>query len=567
MMKKIHLLLLCLGMVAAVSAQNPTCYRIYLSDKANTPYSISNPSAYLSQRAIDKRTRFNIPITEQDLPINPQYKQQILALHPQMQPLAVSKWMNTFTVYCPDSTVVPQILNLPFVDSVMAVGAYILNDAPSAQIPENQPSILQNTLNYTKDSLNYGYGFPQIAFHNGHLLHEAGFHGEGMLIVVIDGGWYGVEDCRYYQEMVDNGRFWGKYSLMPDFADSLEVASGYSGSHGTLVTSVMASNIPGELVGTAPAASYAFIHSEWGATEQLVEEDFWANAAEIADSLGADVINSSLGYRRFPDFPQANITYAEIDGQNSIASRCATILGEKGVIVCIAAGNDGNNDWYYLNRPGDAYNILCVGASAVDSVIADFSSHGYSADGRVKPDITSMGVETACFYPDTWNLPDGVGGFVIQTNGTSLATPVAAGLCACLWQAMPDYTSSEMMQMIRESGHLYNNPNPEYGYGIPDFYKVYTDHIDTSHIGINDYKPLQLSVYPNPVTDKLYLTNPDGDLQTISIFNAAGQLVLQHTTPQSFFLEINVTHLSQGFYVGTATLEGNHKATFKFVKK
>ena len=533
-----------------VFAQSPTCYRVYLSDKNNTPFSIDNPSAYLSQRAIDKRARFNIPITEQDLPVNPQYKQQILALHPQMQPLSASKWMNTFTVYCPDSTVVPQILALPFVDSVMAVGAYILNDVPSVQIPENQPSIVQNTLNSTKDSLDYGYGFPQIAFHNGHLLHEAGFRGEGMLIAVIDGGWYGVETCTYYQDLVNSGRFLGMYSLMPDFVDSLN--NGWTETHGTLVTSVMASNIPGELVGTAPAASYAFIHSEWAATEQLVEEDFWANAAEIADSLGADVINSSLGYRRFPDFPQANITYADLDGQNSIASRCATILGEKGVIVCIAAGNDGNNDWYYINRPGDAFNVLCVGASSVDSVIGDFSSHGYSADGRVKPDITSQGVETACYYPFD---------MLSTANGTSLATPVAAGMCACLWQALPGYTSTQMMQIIRESSHLYNNPNTEYGYGIPDFYKAYT-----SHVGINDYKSQELSVYPNPVTDKFYLTNTDGNIQSISIFNAAGQLVLQHAVNGNPLVEINVTSLSKGFYVGTATMGGNRTATFKFVK-
>ena len=549
-MKRIFLIICAFYMALLASAQDATCYRIYLSDKNNNPYSIDNPSEYLSQRAIDKRVRFNIPITEQDLPINPQYKQQILALHPQMQPLAVSKWMNVFTVYCPDSTVIPQILNLPFVDSIKAVGAYILNDVPVAQIPENQVPIVQNSLSSDKESLDYGYGFEQIAFHNGHLLHEAGFHGEGMLIAVIDGGWYGVETCTYYQDLVNNGRFLGYYSLIPDIVDSLN--EGWTETHGTLVTSVMASNIPGELVGTAPYASYAFIHSEWAASEQLVEEDFWANAAEIADSLGADVINSSLGYRGFPDFPQSNITYADLDGQNSIASRCATILGTKGVIVCIAAGNDGSNDWYYISRPGDAFDILCVGASSVDSIIAGFSSHGYSADGRVKPDITSVGAETASYYPYD---------YLAFTYGTSLATPVAAGLCACLWQAMPDYTSTEIMQFIRENSHLYNNPNPEYGYGIPDFYKAYT-----SHVGINDYKPLQLSVYPNPVTDKLFLTNLDGEIQTINIFNTAGQLVLQHPVNGNPLIEINVTSLPKGFYVGTATMGGNRTATFKFVK-
>ena len=551
MMKKLFFLLLWFGISAAVCAQNPTCYRIYLSDKNNSPYSIENPLEYLSQRAIDKRVRFNIPITEQDFPVNPQYKQQILALDADMQLLAVSKWMNTVTVYCPDSVVVPQILNLPFVDSIMAVGNYILHDLPVFQNPENPISIVHSSPNPTKDAIDYGEGLGQIALLNGVPLHEEGFHGEGMLIAVIDGGFFGIETTSFYQQLVNEGRFFGHYSLMPNFVDTLE--SGWNEVHGTIVTSAIAANTNGELVGTAPGASYALIHTEWVGSEEIVEEDFWANGAEIADSLGADVINSSLGYRKFPDFPQNNITYENMDGVHSIASRCATILGQKGVIVCVAAGNDGSNDFYYVNRPGDAFDILCVGACTTDSIIAEFSSHGPSYDGRVKPDITSQGVETACYYPYD---------MLSFANGTSLATPVATGMCACLWQAMPQYTSSEIMQMIRESGHLYNNPNTEYGYGIPNFYQVYA-----SHVGINDYNPLQLNVYPNPATDKLYLTNLDGNIQSINIYNAAGQLVLQHTTPQSFFLEIDVTHLSQGFYVGTATLEGNHKATFKFVKK
>ena len=549
-MKKLLFLILWFGIFAAVYAQNPTCYRIYLSDKNNSPYSIDNPLEYLSQRAIDKRVRFNIPITEQDLPVNPQYKQQILALDADMQLLSVSKWMNTVTVYCPDSIVVPQILNLPFVDSIMAVGNYILHDMPVFQNPENPIPMVHSSPNPTKDAIDYGEGLGQIALLNGVPLHDEGFHGEGMLIAVIDGGFFGIETTSFYQQLVNEGRFFGHYSLMPDFVDTLE--SGWDEVHGTIVTSAMAANTNGELVGTAPGASYALIHTEWVGSEEIVEEDFWANGAEIADSLGADVINSSLGYRMFPDFPQSDITYENMDGVNSIASRCATILGQKGAIVCVAAGNDGSGQFYYVNRPGDAFDILCVGACSADSVIAEFSSHGPSYDGRVKPDITSQGVGTACYSPyDVLNY----------SNGTSLATPVAAGMCACLWQAMPQYTSTEMMQMIRESGHLYNNPTPEFGYGIPNFYQVYA-----SHVGINDYNPLRLSVYPNPATDKLYLTNLDGDIQSVSIYNAACQLVLQHAVNGNPLIEINVTSLPEGFYVGTATMSDNQKATFKFIK-
>ncbi len=550
MVKRIHLLLLWLGMVAAVSAQNPTCYRIYLKDKANSPYSIDNPSAYLSQRAIDKRARFNIPITEQDLPVNPQYKQQILGLDAEMHFLAVSKWMNTVTLYCPDSTVVPQIEALPFVDSVMAVGNYVLHDLPVYQIPENPVPLVHNTLSTSKETIDYGDGLSQIALLNGIPLHEEGFRGEGMLIAVIDGGFFGIETISFYQELENSGRFYGHYSLMPDFVDTLQ--SDWSEVHGTIVTSAMAANTNGEFVGTAPGASYALIHTEWVGSEEIIEEDFWANGAEIADSIGADVVSSSLGYRAFPDFPQNDISYENMDGVHSIASQCATILGQKGVIVCVAAGNDGSNQYYHISRPGDAFDILCVGACSADSLIAEFSSHGPSYDGRVKPDITSQGVATACYYPYD---------MLSTADGTSLATPVAAGMCACLWQAMPVYTATEMMQIIRESSHLYHNPNPEFGYGIPDFYKAYT-----THVGIHDYSPLQLSIYPNPVTDQLNIVNPDGNIQTVTLYNASGQLVLQTAVSSSPILEINVTSLPNGFYIGTATLNNQQTATFKFIK-
>ena len=550
MIKKLLFLLLWFGLAATVYAQNPTCYRIYLSDKNDNPYSIDNPSEYLSQRAIDKRIRFNIPIIEQDLPVNPQYKQQILALHPEIQPLAVSKWMNTFTIYCPDSTILPQILSLPFVDSMEAVGNYVLYDAPVYQHLENPIPMVHSSSIPTKDAIDYGEGLAQIALFNGVPLHEEGFHGEGMLIAVIDGGFFGIDNTNFYQDLVNSGRFYGHYSLMPNFVDTL--TSGWDEVHGTVVTSAMAANTNGELVGTAPGASYALIHTEWVGSEEIIEEDFWANGAEIADSLGADVINSSLGYRMFPDFPQNDITYENMDGVHSIASRCATILGQKGVIVCVAAGNDGNSEFYHINRPGDAFDILCVGACTSDSIIASFSSRGYSYDGRVKPDIISQGVATACYNP--FNMLE-------FSNGTSLATPVAAGMCACLWQAMPCYTSTQIMQMIRESGHFYDNPNPEFGYGIPNFYQIYA-----SHVGINDYKPLQLSVYPNPVADQLNIVNPDGNIQTVTLYNASGQLVLQTAVSSSPILEINVTSLPKGFYIGTATLNNHQTATFKFVK-
>ena len=546
-MKRLSLILFVFGLVVSLFGQNPspTCYRVYLSDKNNSPYSINNPSAYLSQRAIDKRTRFNIPVTEQDLPVNPQYKQQILALDSQMRPLAVSKWMNTFTVFCPDSAIVPQIENLPFVDSVMAVAAYQFNDSlVSKTVPENQTPMVYSTPIFSEDTLDYGVGFAQIALENGHLLHAEGFHGEGMLIAVIDAGFFGMDSLSFFHELVQSGRYLGKYLMYPD-----NIVDYYPYEyHGSEVTSMMAANSPGVLIGTAPAASYVFFISEFSNSEQLIEEDFWTNAIEMADSIGADVVNSSLGYNSFPDFPEANFTYAELDGQHSIASRCATIAGEKGMIVCVAVGNTGG----YMSRPADAFNILSVGATKLNGWHVSYSSHGPTYDGRVKPDVDAAGKNVYGFI---------MSGNPLLTEGTSVACPIIAGLSACLWQAMPQFTSSEIMQIIRESSNLYDEPSPTMGYGIPDFHKAYT-----TNVGINDHKPLTLSIYPNPVTDKLNILNPNGNIQTVTLYNAAGQLVLQTSVPDSPILKINVTDLPNGFYIGTATLRGNKTATFKFVK-
>ena len=548
-MKHLSLFCIVIGLFVSLHAQTPNCYRIYLSDKNNNPYSINNPSEFLTQRAIDKRSRFNIPVTEQDLPVNPQYKQQIMALDMQMQVLAVSKWMNTIAIYSTDASIVQQINDLSFVDSVKAIGSTQLKNNTAVSVPENPAPMMQNIPLSTKDDINYGDGYNQIAIHNGHLLHAEGFHGEGMLIAVIDGGFKELEQNSFYNKMVNQGRFVGKYSLRPNFVDETYI----NGSrHGMRVASVMAADENGTFVGTAPKASYVFIQSECSETEQPFEEDLWVNAVEIADSLGVDVINSSLGYTTFDNFPQGSYTYEDCDGQTSIASRCASLLGEKGIIECNSAGNNGEYSWYYISIPADAFNILTVGSCNIDSVGSHFSSRGPSYDGRVKPDVTSMGESTRVYYYADYTLPE---------EGTSFASPIIAGLSACLWQALPQYSASEIMQIIRENSHCYNFPNSTLGYGIPDFYHAYT-----SQVGINNHNPLRLSVYPNPATDKIHLTDLDGSIRLINIYNAAGQLVLQQAVNGNPLIEINVTSLSKGFYVGTAIMDGNQTASFKFLK-
>ena len=552
-MKKIWFFFLVMTVYSAF-AQNYTanCYRISLSDKNNSPYSISNPSAYLSQRALDKRARFNIAITEQDLPVNPQYIQQIKAVDTNIQVLCVSKWMNTVTLYCPDSTKLTSITALPFVTDYLPVADYFLQGEKkvSYSFENNDVSIVSNPVKDSVTDYDYGNGFWQIALHNGHLLHNDGFLGNGMLIAVFDAGWTGMDTSNFFRPLFENGQIWGTRNLVPERNNIFD-----NHYHGTIVTSTMAIMAEGLLVGTAPEASYYLIRSEDPVYEQPIEEDFWAQAAEIADSLGADVVNSSLGYTTFRDFPQGDFTYEDMDGVTSIASRAATILGQKGVVVCISAGNDGNNSWYHIGHPGDAFDVLTVGAASVTGEIASFSSRGPSYDGRVKPDITSVGVSTACIWP---------GDYLGEANGTSLASPVAAGLCACLWQALPDKTASEIMQIVRESGSCYHNPNDSLGYGIPDFYAAYQQHV---HDGISENSIPAACVFPNPCSSQFNITIRDNNIDRVDLFSIDGKLVLSTHPDQHYFISVDVQDVPSGFYIGRIYLKNKQIQTFRIIKQ
>jgi hypothetical protein len=551
-MRKIWFLFLILAGYTAMAQNTPTCYRISLSDKNNSPYSISNPSVFLSQRALDKRARFNIAITEQDFPVNPQYIQQIKAIDANIQVLCTSKWMNTVTIYCPDSTKPATISALPFVTNVLPVADYDLQGMKKQlqTFENNYVSIVSNPAKDSMADLDYGEGYRQIALHNGHLLHKEGFLGNGMLIAVFDAGWAGVDTSIYFHPLFENGQILGTRDLIPGRHNVFE-----GHYHGTIVSSTMAILAEGTLVGTAPKANYFFIRSEHPLSEELIEEDFWAQAAEIADSLGADVINSSLGYTTFRDFPQGDFTYEDVDGVTSIASRAATILGQKGVVVCVSAGNEGTSPWYHIGHPADAFDILAVGAANVMGHIAGFSSRGPSYDGRVKPDITSVGVNTTCIWPD-----DRLG----EADGTSLACPVAAGLCACLWQALPEKTASEIMQIVRESSSCYNNPNDSLGYGIPDFYAAYQNH---AHDGVPEHIIPTAHIFPNPCTNQFNISSREDNIDRVELFSIDGKLVLSTCPDKHFYISVNVQDVPAGFYIGRIYLKNKQIQTFRIIKQ
>ena len=290
---------------------------------------------------------------------------------------------------------------------------------------------------------------------NGQKLHEAGFNGKGILVAVIDGGFMNVDKIGYLKNVNVVGTRDFVYPYTANLYDELD--------HGTEVLSTIAANSDSVFVGTAPGASFLLLRSEFGPLENLVEEDFWTQAVEYADSVGADIVTSSLGYTEFDD-KAASHKYREQDGRTALISRTASMISGKGMILTNSAGNTGAAKWKRIGFPGDAHDVLTVGALAPDSTNTTFSSVGPTYDGRVKPDVMAMGG-----YCTVINGK----GLVAHANGTSFSTPITCGLVACLWQALPNKTASEIMQLVRESADRADYPDNIFGYGIPNFWKAY----------------------------------------------------------------------------------------------
>ncbi|MEY8589429.1 S8 family peptidase [Phocaeicola sartorii] len=440
----------CLLLVCAlqVSAQVKTYkYRINLRDKAGTTYTLDNPSAYLSGRAMERRTKQGLPVDSTDLPVCRTY---IHALTEKgAQPVSTSKWNNTVVVQVADTSVIAGIAELPFVTAVRKVWT-----APDSIPARNADRKKEVTNKVTKNDHYYGDAWRQIAVHHGDSLHGAGFRGAGMQIAVIDAGYYNADEISVFKKM----NLLGTRDFVNPRSDIY--AENY---HGMKVLSCLAANRPHVLVGTAPEAAYWLLRSEDDDTEQLVEEDYWAEALEFADSAGVDVVNTSLGYYEFDD-KAMNYRYRDLDGRYSLMSHSASLAADKGMVVVCSAGNSGRGVWKKITPPGDAKNILTVGAVNRELVNADFSSVGNTTDGRIKPDVMAVGVSSAVAGTD---------GTVSYANGTSFASPILCGLVACFWQACPWLTARQVVEAVQNAGDRKEYPDNIFGYGIPDIWKAY----------------------------------------------------------------------------------------------
>ena len=452
-MKKLVLLVfalnICLGTFAQFTPEDTLKYRISLKDKAATDYSLQKPEMYLSKKSIERRKRQGLEIDSTDLPVCKKYVDAIRKKG--VHVLVTGKWDNFVTVSCNDSMLIAEIAGLPFVRSTERVWRGVAKRASERDSLINKP--------LRTDSL-YGPAITQIKMSHADRLHEAGFKGQGMTIAVIDAGFHNVDKI----EAMKNINILGTRDFVNPEADIYAESS-----HGMSVLSCMAMNQPNVMIGTAPEASYWLLRSEDEYTENLVEQDYWAAAIEFADSVGVDLVNTSLGYYSFDD-PTKNYRYRDLNGHYALMSREAAKAADKGIVVVCSAGNSGSGSWKKITPPGDAENVITVGAVNKYGVLAPFSSVGNTADGRVKPDVVAVGLGSDVMGTD---------GNLRHANGTSFSSPIMCGMVACLWQACPELTAKEIIELVRRSGDRAVFPDNIYGYGIPDLWKAYQSTVNT----------------------------------------------------------------------------------------
>ncbi len=515
-------------------------------------YSIDKPEGFLSPGAIHRRKINNVTITPEDFPVSREYIRKVHFAGGRV--ITVSKWFNSAIVEIKDSSTVAAIKNLPFVEQIKQV--YYPNFEKRSQNKFETEKREYDPIPLSANSNDYGFAYEQIALHNGQRIHGRGFRGRDVVIAVIDAGFYKVNEYPLFDSLWTYQRILGVKDFVHPGGDVYAEST-----HGMRVLSIIGGNIHRAYVGTAPEASFWLLRSEDTRSEFVVEEDYWVAAAEFADSAGADVINTSLGYSIF-DKPSQNHSYPDMDGSSTLITKATNIAASKGISVIISAGNEGRSAWGYITAPADAFDILTVGAIDTEGEIAPFSSRGPTYDGRIKPDVVATGWGT---YTQSSGSPNEI----VRGNGTSFSAPLIAGLTACLLQAFPEKPKSEILQAIRESSDKYSNPDTSFGYGIPDFELAY--HI--LQYSEDENQSFDVVIQPNPVSgfiDLQLLFLPEAtDNSVIRIFNMHGKLVYSNR----FSVSNNIARLrislpssmKSGMYLIHLTA-GNSSVIKKFMK-
>jgi serine protease AprX len=522
-------------------------FRISFTDKAGSP-SLSNPLVFLSQRSLNRRTAQGLTLNTTDQPVSPLYIDTVLTVT-QGKMHVVSKWLNTCVILLTDSTKILLIQNKPYISNIQYVGYYPtgLHNKPGNGENGIGPEPVKKT---TGTPAYYGPAWDQTNMVHGDCLHDKGFMGQGKIIAVLDDGFLYVNSNPGFDSLYKSGRIVDKYNFVK--ADT-QVYNSYA--HGTEVLSTMAGYVPNAYVGAAPKAMYALYITEDQGTEQPVEMDNMVAGFERADSLGADVVSSSLGYDVFFSPVPYSIPNGEFDGKTTPAARGANFAVEKGMLLVITMGNEGSGG---ILTPGDADSVITVGSVDISKNPAGSSGWGPNAASIVKPDICMLGQPGYGFMGTFTPVP---------LSGTSIATPQAAGFAACLWQSSPSKNVTEIKSAILKSADHYSNPVlPQLGYGVPDFCAAFT------MLDINDPdQTANISVYPNPLNSLLNIrvvNSHGGNLQVI-LTDITGKIVYSYITIlDSGFneLKLPLPGMASGLYLARIRTN-NETRTYKLIRE
>lgn len=535
MKKAYRLLVVCLLLGFSIQASKDVMrFRLYLTDKHGVQPNLS--TVHLSTASLQRRHRQGIQLDSTDLPIYAGYLHAIQAKG--FQVVSSSKWLNTLVVSAADSTVLDSLSNLPFIRQTKLVWM-----KPIVRKSVNKPK-QEKKSKWKIDSVGiYGRSETQVEMLGLEALHQAGFKGKGLTIALLDAGFYGVDRLEHFQDIAIRD--------VQDF--TFPPADVYQGPwHGSAVLSLMATCSPHQFMGTAPEASYCLYRTEDVRSEFPIEEDYWVAAAEHADSLGVDILNSSVGYTEF-DLPALSYKRSDLDGKTAHITQAATLASAKGMLVVVSAGNDGGKRWRKICVPADAAEVLCVGSVQSDLQRSTFGSIGPTSDGRIKPDVVAMG-HSVSYIAQT--------GAVANGYGTSFSAPLIAGMAACIWNALPSMRSSELKSRIVESGHRFLTPDSLTGYGIPNALRLwlsvrnafdrtypsnfYCDYLPTANL-------LQVAHFlPAPTAVKLVIYNTFGEKVLVRTMNA-----------NSVFIPVN--QLPNSLYLIEYVVAGVRKATQKFL--
>jgi len=541
-MKKAYLLLVFLVLITSfLTAQqaglNP--YVLHFTDKGVGKNASVSPSLFLTEKSVERRLKHKIEFDQSDLPVNDQYVQDVLTTGAKV--LTRSRWFNTIVIEA-NSDILNKIAVLPHILKIQPLvntsSKQLLSSEfakPSFENETTSPWLVESPAMGTDDIYEYGAAFNQIDQLNGQYLHNLGYSGEGMTIAVIDAGFNSVDIMPCFQSMRANNQIKGTR----DFAQpGNNVYATTMASHGSSVLSCMAAFDEGQMIGTAPKADYWLLRSEVATTESIIEEYYWVSAAEFADSVGADLINSSLGYTTFPNSPESDHTYADMDGNTAIVTKGADKAAEKGILVVNSAGNSGGVAWKFIGAPADGDSVFSIGSVNATGTRSSFSSIGPTSDGQIKPTVVAQGSGTAIFAPSG----------LVSGNGTSFSSPIICGMTACLWQAFPQMNNMQIIELIKATSSQASLPDNLIGWGIPDFQFASTTVSVSEKVNSKD-----ILIYPNPVVDKVTLGFPvsiQGNL-SIEIVNLQGKVVYykQHNAGSVRSIQINdIDYLPSGIY-------------------